>query len=70
MMEIILIISLTQLCATPISINFSVGPSWGQSLTLLLSLVFGVPIEATVQQQHSNRLFLIFWSNVQIISYY
>ena len=54
MMEIILIISLTQLCATPISINFSAGPSWGQSLTLLLSSVFGVPIEVTVQQLHSS----------------
>ena len=55
MMEIILIISLTQLCATPISINFSAGPSWGQSLTLLLFLVFRVPIEVIVQQQHSNQ---------------
>ena len=55
MESVIIIISSTQLCATPISINFFAGPSWGQSLTLLLFSVFRVPIEVTVQQQHSNR---------------
>ena len=55
MESVILIISLTQLCATPISINFSTGPSWGQSHILLLSSVFGVPIKVTVQQQHPSQ---------------